>query len=282
MTDLQKELLEILKAFIKVCEDNNLTYYLCAGTCLGAVRHKGFIPWDDDVDVILPREDFDKFIQLQDAFEDKKYFIQTYKTDKHYTYNYAKVRDSSTTYIENFYVNHRINHGVWIDVYPLDGVSYKKEDPKKHKNKVGRSWKFAFLNYLPALRRKFRKDTWLKDLGLNIVGCLFFFLNIGHINNKHVDKQCKKIPYKDAAMVGNLFGLYKEREIHDASIFMEGTKGIFEGIEVNLPKDYDTYLKDMYHDYMKLPPLEKQVGHHIDKGFSLEEDYQTYMKKHHI
>ncbi len=90
MNDLQQKQLEILKEFIRVCEKHNLTYFLVGGSCLGAARHKGFIPWDDDIDVGMPREDFDKYVELQKEYEGTKYFIQTWKSDPHYTYNYAK------------------------------------------------------------------------------------------------------------------------------------------------------------------------------------------------
>ena len=91
MNDLQKCQLDLLKAFVAVCEKHNLRYFLVAGSCLGAVRHQGFIPWDDDIDVGMPREDYDKYIELQKEYEGTKYFIQTYKTDPHYLYNFAKV-----------------------------------------------------------------------------------------------------------------------------------------------------------------------------------------------
>lgn len=118
MNDLQKCQLNILIEFIRLCEEHNLTYYLVGGTCLGAVRHKGFIPWDDDIDVGMPRKDYDKFIQLQKEIK-KPYFIQTYKSDKNYIYNFAKIRDCTTTFIENTFVCHQFNHGVWIDVFQL-------------------------------------------------------------------------------------------------------------------------------------------------------------------
>ena len=86
MNDLQKELFEIFKSFVAVCEKHHLRYYLIGGTCLGAVRHKGFIPWDDDIDVGLPREDYEKFITLQDEFKGTPYFIQTWKSDPKYLY----------------------------------------------------------------------------------------------------------------------------------------------------------------------------------------------------
>lgn len=135
MNDLQKCQLEILKEFIRVCTKHHLQYYLVGGTCLGAVRHQGFIPWDDDIDVAMPRKDYDLFITMQDQMK-PPYFIQTYRSDPNYIYNYAKVRDSSTTFIENYFACHQINHGVWIDVFPLDGISERDEAYAKFKRKI--------------------------------------------------------------------------------------------------------------------------------------------------
>lgn len=281
MNDLQKCQLDILIEFIRVCEENSLQYYLVGGTALGAVRHKGFIPWDDDIDVGMPRKDYEKFISLQDKMR-KPYFIQTYKSDKNFIYNYAKVRNSNTTYIENFYVNHQINHGVWIDVFPLDGMSYKNENPIKLKKKTLKVWFNIYLMYLPALKRKCRIKTLWKDIPLNIVAFLFSFLNCFHYRNKLVDKHLKKIPYEDATLVGNMCGTNPKKEAMPKEIFEEGIEGTFEGIKVILPKDYDKYLTLLYNNYMKLPPEDKQIGHHLHKGFSLVEGYKEYIKKHNI
>ena len=280
MNELQQVQLNILKEFIRVCEKHHLTYFLVGGTCLGAVRHKGFIPWDDDIDVGLPREDYDKFIELQDEFKGTGYFIQTYKTDPKYIYNYAKLRDSNTTYIENYHKTIQINHGVWVDIFPIDGMSYKDEDPKKFAKKVKRTWFNVFLEYPWSMRRKFSKRTFFLDLGCNFVALFGWIMNCFHYRNKHMDKVVTKIKYKDAYLVGNFFGTNAKREAMPREIFMEGTKGEFEGIEVNLPKDYDKYLTLLFHDYMKLPPEDKQVGHHYNSGYSLTQGYKDYIKEH--
>ena len=151
MNDLQKRLLVIFKAFAEVCEKHNLSYFLNGGSCLGAIRHKGFIPWDDDIDVMMPREDYEKFLTLQKEYEGTPYFIQCWKTDPHYIYGYAKLRDSSTTFIEDNYVNHRINHGVWIDIFPIDGMSKEPIDRAKCAKKVKFIWWQTYMAYLPSL-----------------------------------------------------------------------------------------------------------------------------------
>ena len=282
MNPLQERLLTILKAFIAVCEKHNLKYFLMGGTALGAVRHKGFIPWDDDIDVGMPREDYDKFMTLQYEYEGTPYFIQNYKTDPCYIYGFAKLRDSSATYIENFYKNHRINHGLWIDIFPFDGMSRKMVPAKKLGRKVWHVYFQSFFAYLPALRRKVRKKTWFKDILLNIVAGLFYILDIAHFRNKVAEKYAKKIPLNESVLAGNLFGFNMKKEAMPTKIFQEFIKVPFENIEAMIMKDYDAYLTYLYGDYMKLPPEEKRVGHHHNSGFSLEIGYEQYMDEHRI
>ena len=282
MNELQQRQLDLLKAFIKVCEKHNLKWFLIGGSTLGAIRHKGFIPWDDDIDLGMPREDYDKFMELQYEFEGTPYFIQNFKSDPCYIYNYGKLRDSSTTFIENFYKNHRINHGIWLDIFPIDGISRTMVDPKKLAKKIRFIWFQVWLSYLPALRRKVRKETWFKDILLNIVAGLFYVFDIAHYRNKRVERYIRKIPFNEAVMAANCFGFNMSKEAMDANIFRETIKVPFEDIEVNVVKDYDTYLRNIYGEYMTPPPPEKQIGHHYNKGFDLHMGYQEYMKKHRI
>ncbi|MGM9874157.1 MAG: phosphorylcholine transferase LicD [Bacilli bacterium] len=282
MNDLQKCQLNILKQFIRVCDKYNLRYFLVGGSCLGAIRHQGFIPWDDDIDVGMPREDFEKYITLQKEYEGTNFFIQTYKSDPCYIYNYAKLRDSGTTYIENIYKYHRINHGVWIDIFPIDAFVNKIMPREKYAKSVKFVWWNVYLSYLPALRRKVHKRTFFKDIGLNIIAGLSYIFDINHFRNKRIDKYTQKYNNSDSKMYGNHFGFNVKKEAMDKQIFFEYIKVKFEDIEANVPKQYDTYLTNLYGDYMKFPPIEKQVGHHLNKGFSLSIGYEQYIKEHKI
>lgn len=279
MTPLQEKLLELLKEFIRVCEENNLTYFACAGTTIGAVRHKGFIPWDDDIDVMMPRPDFEKLTKLKNPFSDKKYFLQNYRSDHCYILNYAKLRDSSTTYIENFYAAQRINHGVWIDIFPIDGRSRRKKPNRFLARLQGlRFWANVYLCYPYAFRRKIRAKTFFIDIILNLFAFLFFPFNIFLYRNRYVDWWSKRIKYDEATYVGIIGDYYINhaiwpKEWTDDKIMMK-----FEDIEVAIPKEYDKYLTYIYGDYMTPPPNNKQVGHHHDKGFSLEVGYKDYKK----
>lgn len=282
MNPLQQKQLDILKAFIRVCDKHNLEYFLVYGTALGAIRHKGFIPWDDDIDVGMPRADYEKYIQLQSEYEGTPYFIQTFKSDPCYIYNYAKLRDSSTTFLENAFKNHRINQGVFIDVFPVDGMSREEGDREKIGKKNKFIWRQVYFSYLPALRRKIHKRTWFKDILLNIVAGLFYVFDIAHYRNKRVERFVRQVPFEEAKMAGIMFGFTWRINCMPADIFRETIKVPFEDIEVKVVKQYDRYLTLLYKDYMKFPPVEQQVGHHYNSGVSLEQGYEDYMKEHRI
>ena len=131
MTNLQKIEFGILKEFIRICEILNLKYYIVCGSALGAVKYGGFIPWDDDIDVALPREDYEVFLCEAPKYLPEHLFLQTYKTDPKIPVIYAKLRNSNTTYIENSCKSIDMNHGIYIDIFPLDGYPVALKEQKK-------------------------------------------------------------------------------------------------------------------------------------------------------
>ena len=281
MNDLQVCQFKMLKDFVRVCEKYNLTYFVSYGSCIGAVRHKGFIPWDDDIDVMMPREDYDKFLTLQKEL-DKNYFIQTFKTDPNYIYNYAKLRDSSTTFIENFFVNHEINHGVWLDIFPIDGMSYEEVPPHLFSARIKYNWLNTYLMYLPSLWHKVKRKTFFKDLFFNLVALIFSPFNLFHYRNRLMERRMKKIPYKDARMVGFLLDTATKIAAFPKEYFGQGVKAMFEGLEVTIPTEYDKILRIIYGDYMTPPPVPSQCSHHHNKGVDLDTDYKSYRLLHRI
>ena len=120
MTPLQQKELELLTLFIQICSQLELRYYLVCGTALGAVKYGGFIPWDDDVDVSMPREDYEVFLQKAPALLPEHVFLQNYRTDPAFPQIFSKLRNSNTTYIEKSAGKLPINHGIYIDIFPLD------------------------------------------------------------------------------------------------------------------------------------------------------------------
>ena len=129
MTDLQIKLLSMLDTFHKICIENNLSYYVVGGTALGAIRHKGFIPWDDDIDVGMPRDDYEKFKNLAKTLYLSEYEFE-FSGKKDFTYTYGKMYDTTTTLIENN--RYRICRGIFIDIFPIDGLGNDYEEGLKH------------------------------------------------------------------------------------------------------------------------------------------------------
>lgn len=260
--------LEILKVFIEICKKNDLQYFLVHGSCIGAVRHKGFIPWDDDLDVGMPREDYDRFAEIAKAQLPEHLFFQTYETDPDYPTPFGKIRNSNTTYIEKTSKNLKINHGVYIDVFPLDGVpnskiSRKMQGLKRTAYNISISRAYS-LSVAPG------KNA-LKRLLIKLIYVMYHDIKKTVVKR---DKLFRKYPYSSSRFVSDLGG---HCDIVSKDVFGKGTIGIFEGLEVVLPEKYDEYLTQTYGDYMTLPPTEQQIGHHFYETVDMNRPYKDYI-----
>lgn len=261
---LKKKEVEILQNFISACEKMNLNYFIAFGTLLGAIRHGGFIPWDDDIDVYMPREAYDEFVKNGHKFLPENYFIQTIESEPLYALNFAKLRDSNTTLVERHVIDIDINHGVFIDIFPLDGYI-------KGKNKLldlrakdvpvfQEEDKNAISNAINGFNKKF-----LYKIGETLPNKLKTDLS-----KRAVPKDTPK--YEDCEYVACLVDSFSIIPMKK-EIFGKGVLIDFEGIKVNAPENYDEYLKKIYGDYMKLPPKEQRENHHnfhicdVDKSF---------------
>ena len=158
MNRLQQVEFEMLCEFVRICDELGLTYYLVCGSALGAVKYKGFIPWDDDLDVALPRPDYEVFCEKAQSMLPSHLFLQNHHTDPYYPLIFSKIRNSNTAFIEKSYAGTNINHGIYIDVFPLDGYPedvalQKKLEKDKYRYlltrlcclDVPRTWKTALL-----------------------------------------------------------------------------------------------------------------------------------------
>ena len=275
---LKRVELEMLKEFIRICKKHNLRYYLLGGSCLGAVRHKGFIPWDDDIDVGMPRSDYDIFMEIAQSELPNHLFLQNYNTDPQCPYVFAKLRNSSTTYIEKSVENFEINHGIYIDIFPLDGFTENKWKRKKFffKNKIYKYRIAKTFNY-----EKFAKK---KNIFKRIISAFFdciisiYYRNLSKTIKKQ-DKLHRLFCFEKSNLVANHSGAWGKKEIVLKEYFGEGIYAIFEGIEVCLPKNYDKYLTSLYGDYMTPPPPEKRIGHHYYKVVDTTKPFTYYTKE---
>lgn len=256
---IHKVSLYILLAFDKVCRENDLTYFLDSGTALGAVRHGGFIPWDDDVDVGMPRKDYERFLQIGQTALSDEFFIQTRETDSAYKRNAAKIRLKATVFQE-FDDSPFKENGFFIDVFPFDNVPGNKFRAKFHIIKLALvcrvvcSWesrKSAISRLHGAIRKIIKK-----------IPQSF----IAQMNEKYI-KKCRKYENIDTGYVAchywgmTYFGL--KARVFDIKKLLPVKEIQFEGYPVKIMQDADYYLKKMYGDYMSLPPESERHGHHL-------------------
>lgn len=247
--ELKQIQLDILKFVDSFCKKNNLKYYLAYGTLLGAVRHNGYIPWDDDIDIIMFREDYEKFVN---TFKDVNYKVFATEVNKKYPYPFAKVGDTRTYFEEE--IKDVIDTGVNIDIFPLDYLPEDKVDKIcKKRDFIQKIW---MIKRLPRLKRR----GILKNLLLAM--SQFFLAPISvHYIVKKMEDNAKKENLKYSSVCGNIAYGY-DPDIYLSEDFKEQINLSFEDTLFPCPKEYDNVLKVMYGDYMKLPPIEKQVSHH--------------------
>lgn len=262
---LQLTELEILKQVVKICKENNITYYISGGTFLGAVRHKGFIPWDDDIDVAMPRSDYEKFRKIANEKLPKKYKYRNFKTDEEIKTCFSRVEDKKIK-VKDTSAQKVDFRNAWIDIFPLDGMP---------KNKI----KFFIRKYrLLYLRMMLQYSQYSTIVNQDLPDRPLherILINIGKIINFEkfldtrkymykIDKTLQKVSEKDSIYYMNFLGIYKFKSVMvKDDIYKEGALYEFEGEYFNAPKEYDKYLTQIYGDYMKVPKKENRNKHHI-------------------
>lgn len=260
LEEIHNEELEMLETFIDYCNKNNLNYYICGGTLLGAIRHKGFIPWDDDIDILMPRPDYDRF---QDLAQKKNLLISS-NLEVH-SYDIGNLNDpfckimNLNTKMEKHYIDDEYDVHLWLDVFPMDGLPESSQKTAKIYKKV------LFLRRILVMMKakeeviKSESKTKIKAL---IKPVLRLFLRPIGVKGiiKRINCICKKYNYEESKYVGGIAWGYgpQEKLLHEK---VKDCKVTFEGLQVNTFECYDEYLKNLYGDYMQLPPKEKQVAH---------------------
>lgn len=269
MTRLRQNELSIFKCFIGVCEQLNLTYFVIQGTLLGAVRHKGFIPWDDDIDVGMPRKDYMAFLEKGQALMPDNYFIQCHDTDPSYPHGFAKIRNSKTSFVETTCKNIPMNHGIYVDVFPYDYypdciISQLRFEIEK----LLLRYRIRSVLYIPSDNEKSVKNFFRHVL---IVISKFVYPDANEAIEKQNDLYEK---FKKGKRVINNGSPWGKRECIPCSWIENVTTLDFEGILVNAPICYKEYLSHVYGNYMELPPMEKRISHHYICALSFTEEYK--------
>lgn len=257
MTEQQSKLLKVLDWFHNICEKYGLRYYIIAGTMLGAVRHGGFIPWDDDIDVGMPRSDYERLRELSKDIPEKEYMFEFPGVENHeYSVLFAKLYDTSTTLIEKR--RHPIKRGIYIDIFPLDGIGNTIEEAKKNYKPFYRN----FVLHLTITTAFLKRRSLKKNLAVFAGRCISPLFVSRRRLEKKIDALCKRVDFDSSALVSNLLGGSAMKGIVPYEYFGTPTLTTFEGLSVYGLEKPELYLKSMYGDYMKLPPEEKRVSLH--------------------
>lgn len=264
LKELHHNLLHTLKTIDRVCQEHGLRYYIIAGTMLGAVRHKGFVPWDDDADVALPRPDYEKLLTHANEWLPEPYELVSAKQDKMYPYVFARIQDASTTYILRRHFE--FVGGLPVDVFPLDGMTENRLLQRWHYFKFALAKKLLYFStvdpykhghgvrcLLPLLMRRIISQSWA---------------------HRHADNVQKEYAYECSRLVAD-HDNKPSRGILPREVYGTPTPIDFEGTRLMGVAQADTYLRYCYGDYMQMPhDLPPQNFRYLD----LKTPYRTYVK----
>ncbi len=259
--------LQILLQFHEYCTEHALNYFITYGTLIGAVRHQGFIPWDDDIDVMMPRPDYEKFLELSQKVPVSKYLCSKhYSFSKHYNAPFVKLTDIRTNGHE-MHLNKNIMCGVWIDIFPIDGVPENKNERKSYIKKMRKMRQVLELSSRPLI---FCKNP-LRLLKRIIIYSCFHLFRYQKLAEKLDKLSSTKYRFEDCQTVGVICFCGKADGFFPKSMFLEAQKINFEGHLFNAPQNIDLYLTKIYGDYKTLPPPEKRTNRHQYKAWWLEQ-----------
>lgn len=244
----------------RICEKNRIDYFLIAGTLLGAVRHKGFIPWDDDMDIGMLREDYEKFLKACETDLSSDYYLQTWYTDSQFGLPIAKIRKNATKFVEKTSAKNHSHKGIYIDIFPYDNVPDNSILRKKHKLLT------YFYKRLVLLKSHYYLENnkgYFKRLTIRMVKLIVKFIPKKYLiekYNKQILKYNKDANTQEITIFGGAYS-YKKESIRREWITNYQSIN-FESVEFNSPKDAHLMLKSIYGDYMSLPPKDERYNRH--------------------
>lgn len=271
LKELQNKCLEITLVFKEFCERHNLLFYFCGGCCIGTLRHKGFVPWDDDIDVFMPRKDYEKLCELWDQEMDTKKYKLSRTSKEHFLRSQlTAITDEDTTFIKERQMDLDMAHGIRLEVLPLDGCP-----SSRFKRKMQLLWGLAYQIYIN------QEAPTSKGKLLYAIGKMMLFFAPGWKNRYRMAMLCErhmtKYPIEECDYITELCVRYNymvneyPKEIFASAVYKE-----FEGYQMPIPVGYDTYLKMAFGDYMELPPEDKQVPSHDGVYVDVNRGYKEF------
>lgn len=267
--------LKIAEEIKRICNENGIKYFLTTGTLLGAVRHKGFIPWDDDLDIGMPRNDYDKFLEIAPQKLSSGYFLQTWRNDKDYPLAFAKLRKSGTSFIQSEFKDMDMHHEIWVDIFPYDAFPDDAKDRKIHI--------FKLRIYRALISVKCKRKEWLlhkNPIWSYLKHIPFILYALTQKRERIFDKYemvLKKYNNSDTKNVT----MISENWVVPRKCIEHFSEHIFEKVMFSVPEYSDLFLRETYGDYMKLPPENERVPKHkvIEVSVCLNETKENYKKQ---
>ncbi len=263
--------LETLIYFKTFCDEHGLLFYFCGGCCIGALRHKGFIPWDDDIDIFMPRDDYEKLCELWPKHAATEYFsLVRAKDSNSISQIFTTIVNNNTTLVKPHQVNLDIPHGVSMDVFPLDGYPNSKFARRKQV-----FWALIYSLYLAQMipQNHGKLVTWIGKFLLWMVPSKKMRFKIW----KLAEKKMSMYKIKDCDSITELCagpGYMKNK--YPKKIFESAVYKSFEGYKMPVPVGYDRYLRIAFGDYMELPPENKRIAHHDVLFYDFDNSYIKY------
>lgn len=256
--ELKKIELDMVRKIDEVCHTYEIHYYMVGGTLLGAARHKGFIPWDDDIDIAMPRKDFVKFCNAM-AREMSNYEVQFYNNVDDYGYASPKVVDKRTLLIDYKLGMGKEESSVFVDVFLYDGMGDNKKEAYIRYFFLKCFKKMVFLS-----KRNFKMETVLKSIIFFIPCVICKAIGVTRLNAFY-NSLCAKRDFYQSKYVACVAGRYGKREVFKREVFEQTVPLQFEELMLQAPQGYKTYLTSIYGDYMKMPPKSQRVSNHTSE-----------------
>ena len=256
--EIQRIQLSILRQFREFCSKHHLRFYLAYGTLLGAVRHKGYIPWDDDIDLMMPRPDYLKFIELFSASDQGCLEVLSVQNNRDYFATFAKIIDNRTIMFQEYGQVEKVEIGVYIDIFPMDGLPEKEEEIKawyKKTTRLGTAYKLAIRKFSAPSSNPIKGIIkTLFSIPFRLLGSYFFISRLEALGMTHA--------YDSSTWVACVtsdkeIARRQPRQHLEDSVLVE-----FEGDMYPAPSEWDKHLTNLYGDYMNPPPENKRQEHY--------------------
>lgn len=256
LREIQEIEIEVLREVDRICKKHGIKYVLAYGTLIGAIRHKGFIPWDDDIDICMLRKDYNRFKKICLTELNERFFYQSKDTDSKYYHLFDKIRVNNTIFKEDLLEEYDIHHGVYIDIFPMDYVP---------ENKLLRKIQFCkFHFYRTGLMAKYmsmKERTGVKLYVAKLLRLLFKGMSLDKLYVK-ATKEAMKYDDQKHTYIYNFCSAVNEDSLCHANCLEDVIYTKFEDDVFMIPQNYDEVLKVEYGDYMQLPPEKDRIPHH--------------------